>query len=388
MNYSSIRHLQKPLENKLNDSNRSGNIYCNINIIRSGGGNAHTLHFEETGEVEFKSCIRNINHRNKTSVFDGTQNEWSDKGEEKKSNSHRIMKKRIFDKSSSLEIKGIFHDNLSNTSTIKHGKRINTDVRSFYIFSKDTNDKIERKSVSPLCRYFSDYSMFCYYSSDCSTFCHYSSDCSTFCYYSSDCSTFYCSPSHYYMSYHIDTSYPSPSISSKKISSYSLEKNPCKWGVDVLRYSLPPPKKMYRHVDNLSTCLIPNISEDSIIPKKNKNNYATQLEKSLCPKENIFIPNSSRKLIRVHESKLEMNCVPKDCEGSRIRTTPIPHPGNLNAHLTPLVECGRKSLYINPTCRNKICSVSFNYEQEPSPYRSGKRIGYLGATSENSIFLF
>ncbi|SBT86337.1 conserved Plasmodium protein, unknown function [Plasmodium malariae] len=279
------------------------------------------LHFEETGEVEFKSCIRNINHRNKTSVFDGTQNEWSDKGEEKKSNSHRIMKKRIFDKSSSLEIKGIFHDNLSNTSTIKHGKRINTDVRSFYIFSKDTNDKIERKS-------------------------------------------------------------------SKKISSYSLEKNPCKWGVDVLRYSLPPPKKMYRHVDNLSTCLIPNISEDSIIPKKNKNNYATQLEKSLCPKENIFIPNSSRKLIRVHESKLEMNCVPKDCEGSRIRTTPIPHPGNLNAHLTPLVECGRKSLYINPTCRNKICSVSFNYEQEPSPYRSGKRIGYLGATSENSIFLF
>ncbi|EAA21472.1 hypothetical protein [Plasmodium yoelii yoelii] len=55
-------------------------------------------------------------------------------------------------------------------------------------------------------------------------------------------------------------------------------------------------------------------------------------KKSLCPKENVFIPNSSKKLIPIQESKLEMNCVPRDQEVNRTKQSRSSHRGNLNVN--------------------------------------------------------
>ncbi|SBT31374.1 conserved Plasmodium protein, unknown function [Plasmodium ovale wallikeri] len=278
----------------------------------------------QTTERVFKSCIRHIDHRNKTSIFDVTQEETRDNvagatGGVHRS-PHRTMRKRVIG-SPPLETKIIFHSGHHNEINRKYGKRINPDPSSLNLFSKDRNDRSEKKS-------------------------------------------------------------------SKKMSSYTLQNNPCKWGVDVLRYALPPPRRLYRHVDNLSTCLVPNQSEDSVIPKKKEIHYVTQLEKSLCPKESVFVPNLGKKFIYLQEPQLEMNCIPRDCEKSRVNTKSSSRRGNLNTNLIPIEETNRKAYHISTDCRNKQCSVEFNCDKEPLPYRSGKRTGYLCGKSEHSIFLF
>ncbi|SCA48481.1 conserved Plasmodium protein, unknown function [Plasmodium ovale] len=275
----------------------------------------------QTTERVFKSCIRHIDHRNKTSIFDVTQEETRvDTTGGVHRSPHRTMRKRVIG-SSPLETKIIFHSGHHNEINRKYGKRINPDVSSLNLFSKDRNDRSEKKS-------------------------------------------------------------------SKKMSSYTMQNNPCKWGVDVLRYSLPPPRRLYRHVDNLSICLVPNRSEDSVIPKKKEIHYVTQLEKSLCPKESVFVPNLGKKFICLQEPQLEMNCVPRDCEKSRVKTKPSSRRGNLNTDLIPIEETNRKPYHISTDCRNKQCSVEFNCDKEPLPYRPGKRTGYLCGKSEHSIFLF
>ncbi|SOV13033.1 conserved Plasmodium protein, unknown function [Plasmodium gaboni] len=276
--------------------------------------------FSDTTEKEYKSSRRNINHRNKSSIFDCVEE--NDIIDNKKINHYNNSKKR-FVSNNSLEFKKTFQKNINYVSNEKYGKKNIPDVRNLFIFSKQelSTDTKERKS-------------------------------------------------------------------SKKISNYSLEKNPNKWGVDVLKYNLPSPKKIYRHVDNLTTCLVPKISEDSFIPKKNKKYYVTHLEKSLCPKENILLLNSKKKLIQLHQSKLEMNCVPKDHEQEINKYKPVFLQRNLNNNLIPIVECKRRTFHVNDTCKNKQCSINFSCERKPSPYRSGKRIGYVLTQNDNPTFFF
>ncbi|EUD70998.1 hypothetical protein YYG_03629 [Plasmodium vinckei petteri] len=291
--------------------------------------------YGETKEKTFRSSIRNIDHKNKNSIFDLPIPEQTDLA---KANLPKMQRtSRRINPHSSYHINKIFQGDDTNTPNKKYGKKIHPDIRNLYIFTNQSNYESEKKS-------------------------------------------------------------------SKKISEYSLNSNPYKWGVDVFRYDLPPPKKLYRHVNNLSTCLVPYKSEDSYIQKHNKTHYITQLEKSLCPKENVFVPNSSKKLIPIQGSKLEMNCVPRDQEIKRMKQNLSYNRGNLNADLTPLVASTEKFCHINNENRNKICSVSFNCKfyyhfknicnvlvldgRTISPYRSGKRIGYPNSRSENSIFLF
>ncbi|GAW79368.1 hypothetical protein, conserved [Plasmodium gonderi] len=281
----------------------------------------HCKLFYETTEVKLKSSIRNINHRNKTSVFDETEDERRDQN---KNNghytAHKFTKKKISENTSG-EIKKILQHEPFQVLSKKSGRRIYSDFKSGGIFSNESRDTGQKRS-------------------------------------------------------------------SKKTSSYSLNNNPYKWGIDVLRYTLPPPKRNYRHINNLSTCLVPNISADSFIPQKNKSHYMSQLEKSLCPKENAPIPNSSRKMIHYNETKLDINCVPKETEERKIKFKSSYHRDNLNNDLIPIEHSDRKPFHINTICKNKHCSIAFNYVREPSPIRSGKRIGYVTTKREDSIFFF
>ncbi|CAD2100342.1 conserved Plasmodium protein, unknown function [Plasmodium vinckei petteri] len=299
-----------PINDRLNKPAGKPTDYDGFNFLQFYG---------ETKEKTFRSSIRNIDHKNKNSIFDLPIPEQTDLA---KANLPKMQRtSRRINPHSSYHINKIFQGDDTNTPNKKYGKKIHPDIRNLYIFTNQSNYESEKKS-------------------------------------------------------------------SKKISEYSLNSNPYKWGVDVFRYDLPPPKKLYRHVNNLSTCLVPYKSEDSYIQKHNKTHYITQLEKSLCPKENVFVPNSSKKLIPIQGSKLEMNCVPRDQEIKRMKQNLSYNRGNLNADLTPLVASTEKFCHINNENRNKICSVSFNYGRTISPYRSGKRIGYPNSRSENSIFLF
>ncbi|VWU51516.1 conserved protein, unknown function [Hepatocystis sp. ex Piliocolobus tephrosceles] len=168
----------------------------------------------------------------------------------------------------------------------------------------------------------------------------------------------------------------------KKISSYIKQKNPCRWGVDVLQYQLTPPKKIYKHVDNLLTCLVPKVSKDTYIPKKNKCNYNTNLETSLYPKKNILNPVSGRRNTYIHESQLQINCVPKNYVESKTKVNIIKQLGNLNINLIPNVEEQRKTQRINAYTGNTACSISLTHDQNPLPHRSGKRIGYMKLANE------
>ncbi|CRH02979.1 conserved Plasmodium protein, unknown function [Plasmodium relictum] len=309
MSCSNVQPLQKSLNNPFKDKPAGKPTYSD---------NSHFCKlYYEPSKMEFKTSKRNINHRNKTSIFDIAHINRNERSIDYK-NLHiqNTLKKRIVTPSS-LNIKNILQNDTNYIPNEKSGKRISQDTLNFFIFSDEYNDATNEKK------------------------------------------------------------------SSKKISTYSLEKNPCKWGVDVFKYNLPSPKKIYRHVDNLSSCLVPNKSEDSIIPKKKRSHY-----KSLCPKEDNFVPNSSKKLIHLHESKLDVNYVPKDFEEKKKLSKMKYYQGNLNTDLTPLAENNRKSFHINTTCRNKKCSISFNHDREPSPYRSGKRIGYMNTKNENAVFLF
>ncbi|CRG94446.1 conserved Plasmodium protein, unknown function [Plasmodium gallinaceum] len=317
MSCSNVQPLQKPLDNPFIDKPAGKPTYSNKS-------NFYKLYYEPC-PMEFKTSRRNINHKNKTSMFDvahvNRNEKVSDIIDHENSDIQNTLKKKRIIIPSSLDIKNILQNDMKNIPNEKYGKKISHEARNFHIFSEEYNNVNEKRS-------------------------------------------------------------------SKKISTYSLEKNPCKWGVDVFRYTLPSPKKIYRHIDNLSSCLIPNKSEDSIIPKKKKIHYVTNLEKSLCPKEDNIIPNSNKKLIYLHESKLDVNYVPKDYEEKKNLNRPKFYNGNLNADLTPLADNNRKPFHINTTCRNKKCSISFGCDREPSPYRPGKRIGYVNTKNENSVFLF
>ncbi|ANQ06089.1 Uncharacterized protein PCOAH_00004340 [Plasmodium coatneyi] len=276
----------------------------------------HCPLYYETTERLYKSSVRNLSHRNKTSMFDAAG------GESKDSNSGSADKwtnKKMIAPPPG-EIKKILQQEPFHMMSKRSGRRIHPEVASGNIFSKQSGDVDQKKS-------------------------------------------------------------------SKKTSSYSLNNNPYRWGVDVLRYPLPTPKRNYRHVDNLSTCLVPNKSADTFVPKKSPTHYVTQLEKSLCPKESASIQGSSRKMIRSHESKLEINCIPKNLGRSETKPACTLRRDNLNADLTPIAHIERRPFHINTTCRNKQSSLSFNSAREPSPFRSGKRIGYITTKREHSVFL-
>ncbi|VUZ93629.1 conserved protein, unknown function [Plasmodium vivax] len=270
----------------------------------------------ETTERSFKSSVRNVSHRNKTSIFDAVGDERRDSNS---SSTDKWRNKKMIAPPPG-EIKQILQQEPFHLTSKRCGRRIHPEVASGSIFSKQSGEVDQKKS-------------------------------------------------------------------SKKTSSYSLSSNPCRWGVDVLRYPLPPPRRNYRHVGNLSTCLVPNKSADTFIPKKSPSHYVTQLEKSLCPKESASTQGCSRKQIRSHPSKLEINCIPKDLEQSETKPACTPRRDNLNADLTPIDHVGRRPFHINTTCRNKQCSVAFDSAREPSPFRPGKRIGYLPAKREHSVFL-
>ncbi|EUD65261.1 hypothetical protein C922_04390 [Plasmodium inui San Antonio 1] len=242
----------------------------------------HCPLYYETTQRSFKSSIRNVSHRNKTSTLDAVAD--SNSG-----STDRWTNKKIIAPPDG-EIKRILQQEPFHMMSRRCGRRIHPEVASGNIFSNH---------------------------------------------------------------------------SSKKTSSYSLSNNPYRWGVDVLRYPLPPPNRNYRHVDNLSTCLVPNKSADTFVPKKSPTHYVTQLEKSLCPKESASIQGSSRKMIRSHESNLEINCIPKDLERSQTKSACTSRRTNLNADLTPIEHVGRRPFHVNTTCRNKHCSVAFNMELFP-----------------------
>ncbi|KMZ89146.1 hypothetical protein PVBG_03110 [Plasmodium vivax Brazil I] len=300
----------------------------------------HCLLSYETTERSFKSSVRNVSHRNKTSIFDAVGDERRDSNS---SSTDKWRNKKMIAPPPG-EIKQILQQEPFHLTSKRCGRRIHPEVASGSIFSK------QRWYISPQ----------------------------------------YISPPPFSKHILLPT-HPPPTNddrrSSKKTSSYSLSSNPCRWGVDVLRYPLPPPRRNYRHVGNLSTCLVPNKSADTFIPKKSPSHYVTQLEKSLCPKESASTQGCSRKQIRSHPSKLEINCIPKDLEQSETKPACTPRRDNLNADLTPIDHVGRRPFHINTTCRNKQCSVAFDSAREPSPFRPGKRIGYLPAKREHSVFL-
>ncbi|KNA01855.1 hypothetical protein PVNG_02931 [Plasmodium vivax North Korean] len=259
----------------------------------------HCLLSYETTERSFKSSVRNVSHRNKTSIFDAVGDERRDSNS---SSTDKWRNKKMIAPPPG-EIKQILQQEPFHLTSKRCGRRIHPEVASGSIFSKQSGEVDQKKS-------------------------------------------------------------------SKKTSSYSLSSNPCRWGVDVLRYPLPPPRRNYRHVGNLSTCLVPNKSADTFIPKKSPSHYVTQLEvsaschmhswrdragdlldrrmgatgrqscqsgprsytapfrnrvssrslpsqlltsppppppqKSLCPKESASTQGCSRKQIRSHPSKLEV----------------------------------------------------------------------------------
>ncbi|KJP87858.1 hypothetical protein AK88_02462 [Plasmodium fragile] len=242
----------------------------------------HCPLYHETTERLFKSSVRNLNHRNKRSMFDAVRDESKDLN--RNGSTDKWENKKIIAPPPG-EIKQILQQEPFHMSSKRSGRRIHPEVASGNIFYNE---------------------------------------------------------------------------SSKKTSSYSLHNNPCRWGVDVLRYPLPTPKRNVRHVGNLSTCLVPNKSSDAFVRKKSPSHYVTQLEKSLCPKESASIQGSSRKIIHSHESKLEINCIPKDFERRETKQTFTSRQDNLNADLTPMEHVGRRPFHINTTCRNKQSSVAFN----------------------------
>ncbi|ETW60062.1 hypothetical protein PFMC_04051 [Plasmodium falciparum CAMP/Malaysia] len=176
MSCLNVQPVQLPITNKFRNlpagkpSHRHESTFCRF--------------FSDTTEKECKGSRRNINHRNKSSIFDNVEE--NDIIDNTKINQYNNVKKR-FVSNNSLEFKKTFQKNINYVPNEKYGKKNIPDVRNLYIFSRQelNSDTKERKS-------------------------------------------------------------------SKKISNYSLEKNPNKWGVDVLKYNLPSPKKIYRHVDNLT----------------------------------------------------------------------------------------------------------------------------------------
>lgn len=179
---------------------------------------------------------------------------------------------------------------------------------------------------------------------------------------------------------------PEGKRSCKKMSSYSLEKNPYKWGVDVFTYNLPEPRKTQRFEDNLSPNLVPNISSDSLIPKK-KFYYNTQLDSTLCPIKDDHENIHSKKTSIIHESTLDTNYVPKNYENLRSMFVKIDIPSNLNSDLIPFVEDTRKTIFVDTTPRNKMCSITFG-TCEPEPFKPGKRVGYPLSQLNNTAYLF
>lgn len=174
--------------------------------------------------------------------------------------------------------------------------------------------------------------------------------------------------------------------SCKKMSSYSLEKNPYKWGVDVFTYNLPPPRKTQRFEDNLSPNLIPNTSSDSIVPKK-KFFYDTQLDVTLCPIKDDHAKIYCKKSLGIHESTLDANYVPKNIENIKSMFTKREIPGHLNTDLIPFVEEERKTIFVDTAPRNKMCSITFG-TCEPEPFKPGKRVGYPLSQLNNTAYLF
>lgn len=179
---------------------------------------------------------------------------------------------------------------------------------------------------------------------------------------------------------------PEGKRSCKKMSSYSLEKNPYKWGVDVFTYNLPPPRKTQRFEDNLSPNLIPNTSSDSIMPKK-KFFYDTQLDVALCPIKDDHAKIYSKKSLGIHESTLDVNYVPKNIENIKSMFTKRDIPGHLNTDLIPFVEEERKTIFVDTAPRNKMCSITFG-TCEPEPFKPGKRVGYPLSQLNNTAYLF
>ncbi|GAB64856.1 hypothetical protein PCYB_032670 [Plasmodium cynomolgi strain B] len=316
----------------------------------------HSPLYYETTERLFKSSVRNVSHRNKTSAFDSVGDESRDSN--RRSTDKWTNKKIIAPPPG--EIKEILQQEPFHTMSKRHGRRIHQEVAHGNIFSRQ---------------------------------------------------------------------------SSKKTSSYSLNNNPYRWGVDVLRYPLPPPKRNYRHAGNLSVrrggprlgghwseaalslrCSpIVLLSHRVALPSCCSPIVLLSHHAALPPCR--FLPSD---LPRAEQKRRYINCIPKDLERSetkpactlrrdnlnvKIEKGPLPlvglvpvlaHPTEgtyltaesaQGADLTPIEHVGRRPFHVNTTCRNKQCSVAFNSAREPSPFRSGKRIGYISAKREHSVFL-
>lgn len=179
---------------------------------------------------------------------------------------------------------------------------------------------------------------------------------------------------------------PEGKRSCKKMSSYSLEKNPYKWGVDVFTYNLPPPRRTQRFEDNLSPNLVPNTCDEVIIPRK-KYFYDTQLDVTLCPIRDDHAKIKCKKTLAAHESTLDINYVPKNTEHIKSMFTKIDVPGQLNTDLIPFAEEARKTIFVDSAPRNKMCSISFG-TCEPEPFKPGKRVGYPLSQINNTAYLF
>lgn len=174
---------------------------------------------------------------------------------------------------------------------------------------------------------------------------------------------------------------------STKINNYVLEKNPYKWGVDVLRYGLPLPKKTHRFDDNLSSNLVPNISADSHTPRK-KIYYETKLDHTLCPKEEFCEKYvASIGSIVQPRSVLDSTLVPSVTPSSKTIFKTKYIPGNLNTDLVPIVEKRMPSCRVNTYCRNKQTNMIFG-SCDPEPIRFQKRVKFDKNTGRDRTFIY